>query len=710
MIRMPLQLEVPVQYVKGVGPARAAMLQKAKIGTVEDLLNYKPFRYEDRSSFRLMNQLRVGEDALVEGEIAVCGNYSTPMKKVRIFELVVEDRSGTLTVKFFNQPYLQRVLRNGQRLILYGQVRRDDYTLRPVLLNPEWERMDTSSEPAIHSGRIVPIYRRVGKLTTRSLRTIVHRAVSQLQPDIPDPIPDRLLEKHGLPDRRRAWRELHFPSPPEDRKREAFLEDLESSATPAQRRFVFEEFFLFHLGLQVVRRDRESLPKNRRIEINSRIREVVKGILPFHPTSAQKRVVGEIVGDLRSNNVMRRLLHGDVGSGKTIVALQAMVVVLENGFQAALMAPTEILAEQHFRTLSRYLRSTDYRLALLSGRVRGKRRREILEQIRSGGVQLVIGTHALIEAPVRFRDLGLAVIDEQHRFGVLQRSRLMGKGDQPDVLIMTATPIPRSLALTVYGDLDLSVLDELPPGRLPVETVLYSERDRNRVYDLLKRELAQDRQAYVVYPLIEESDKLELRAAEEMTGQLREVFAGYGVGLIHGRLKSEEKDAQMEALRNGTTQILVATTVVEVGLDVPNATVMVVEHADRFGLSQLHQLRGRIGRGSHQGTCVLMTGDARSENAFRRLDIMCRTSDGFRIAEEDLEIRGPGEFVGTRQSGIPQFQFGNIVRDRRLLELAAEESRDHLALLTKGARGEVKDHLAQLADQWRIRFGLFDVG
>ena len=707
---MPLRLEVPVQYVKGVGPARAAMLQKVQIATVEDLLNYKPFRYEDRSSFRLMNQLRVGEDALVEGEIAVCGNYSTPMKKVRIFEMVVEDRSGALAVKFFNQPYLQHVLRNGQRLILYGQVRRDDYTLRPVLLNPEWELVVSSSDSAIHSGRIVPIYRRVGKLTARSMRTIVHRAVTGLQREVQDPIPDRLLEKHGLPDRRRAWRELHFPVRPEDRKREAFLADLESSATPAQRRFVFEEFFLFHLGLQVVRRDRESLPKTRRIEINDGVREVVKGILPFHPTSAQKRVVGEIVDDLRSGNVMRRLLHGDVGSGKTIVALQAMVVVLENGFQAALMAPTEILAEQHFRTLSRYLRDTGYRLALLTGRVRGKRRQGILEEIRSGAVQLVIGTHALIEAPVRFRDLGLAVIDEQHRFGVLQRSRLMGKGDQPDVLIMTATPIPRSLALTAYGDLDLSVLDELPPGRRPVETVLYSERDRDRVYGLLRRELAQGRQAYVVYPLIEESEKLELRAAEEMAGQLREVFPGYGLGVIHGRLKSDEKDAQMQSLRDGTIQILVATTVVEVGLDVPNATVMVVEHADRFGLSQLHQLRGRIGRGGHRGTCVLMTGGARSENAFRRLDIMCRTSDGFRIAEKDLEIRGPGEFVGTRQSGIPQFRFGNIVRDRRLLELAAREARDHFSFLTEDAKGEGKDQLARLADQWRSRFGLFDVG
>ena len=531
-----------------------------------------------------------------------------------------------------------------------------------------------------------------------------------LQPDIEDPIPDRLLEKHGLPDRCRAWRELHFPARPEERKREAFLDDLESSATPAQRRFVFEEFFLFHLGLQVVRQDRESLPKTRRIEINDRVRDVVKGILPFHPTSAQKRVVGEIVGDLRSGNVMRRLLHGDVGSGKTIVALQAIVVVLENGYQAALMAPTEILAEQHFQTLSRYLRDTGYRLALLTGRVRGKRRRGILKQIRSGDVQLVIGTHALIEAPVRFRDLGLAVIDEQHRFGVMQRSRLMGKGDQPDVLIMTATPIPRSLALTVYGDLDLSVLDELPPGRQPVRTVLYSERDRPRVYNLLRRELARGRQAYVVYPLIEESDKLELRAAEEMAGKLREAFPGYGLGLIHGRLKGEKKEAQMEALRDRTIQILVATTVVEVGLDVPNATVMVVEHADRFGLSQLHQLRGRIGRGGHRGTCVLMTDEARSENAVRRLDIMCRTSDGFRIAEQDLEIRGPGEFVGTRQSGIPQFQFGNIVRDRRVLELAAREARDHFTFLTQDAKGGGKDQLARLADQWRSRFGLFDVG
>ena len=706
---MSIQLKTPAQFVKGVGPARAAMLERARVKTVEDLLNYKPFRYEDRSNFRPMNQAKMGEHVLVEGEIIVCGNYSTPMKKVQIFEMVVEDRSGSLTVKFFNQPYLKQILRKGHQLILYGQLRQDEYTFRPALINPEWELVDIAVDRTIHSRRIVPIYRRVGKLTTRSLRSIIFNVLSQLQPD-DDPIPSWLRKKYGLPERCLAWQELHFPSMPKPTHLKPFMESLQSSSTQAHKRFIFEEFFLFYLGLQLVRKRRRSLPKTRRLKTNKGIREVVKKVLPFHPTRAQKRVVGEIVKDLCSSNVMSRLLHGDVGSGKTMVALQAILVVLENGYQSALMAPTEILAEQHFGTLSRYLQETDYQLALLSGRTRSGKRKEILEQVGSGMVQLLIGTHALIEKNVLFRNLALVVIDEQHRFGVLQRSKLIGKGEQPDTLIMTATPIPRSLALTVYGDLDLSVLDELPPGRQPVKTIIRLERDRADVYTLLEQEIRKGRQAYVVYPLVEESAKLEIRAATEMFQKLSEVFPNYNLGLIHGRLKSEEKEARMEELREGKIQILVSTTVIEVGLDIPNATLMIVEHADRYGLSQLHQLRGRVGRGKHKGICILMTDVIRSQSAFQRLEIMHQTNDGFQIAERDLEIRGPGEFVGTRQSGVPQFQFGNIIRDRQLLDLAAKEAENHMKCLTQNEQVPGKDYLAKLATQWQNRFGLYDVG
>ncbi len=708
---MRVNLDTPIQYVKGVGPKRAEMFSAAGIRTAEDLLLCRPFRYEDRSVFRPISKLRAGDEGVVQGQVTATGRYLTPMKKVRIFEMFVSDSTGTLSVKFFNQPYLQKVFRKGQQVLLFGVCRVDDYTLGISLINPEFEILDSSEDALIHTGRIVPIYRKIVRMGSKHLRQIVFRLLQELNSHDVDPLPTEVRSCYGLPDRGQTYQQVHFPECPAGADRKTLLESLEREQLPEQRRLVFEEFFFFQMGLLAVKRGREIEPKARTLKITPRLREVIKRILPFHPTGAQKRALEEIVDDLCGTKVMSRLLQGDVGSGKTIVALQAMVLVMENGFQVAMMAPTEILAEQHHRTMARTLAGTRYRIALLSRGVKAKQKKKILARIAAGELDLVVGTHALLQEQVRFQELALVVVDEQHRFGVLQRSRLMEKGDRPDTLVMTATPIPRSLALTLYGDLDLSVIDELPPGRQPVKTVIKREQSRPEVYRMMRRELQQRRQIFVVYPLIEESAKVDLRAAREMAQQLAEsVFSEYSIGLLYGRLKAEEKEGLMDRFRRGDLQILVATTVVEVGIDVPNATLMVIEHAERFGLSQLHQLRGRIGRGSHPGLCILMTGGVRSQEAYRRLDTIRKTSDGFAIAAMDLEIRGPGEFVGTRQWGLPDFRFGNIVRHRQLLDDARSAAQAHLARLVSRSNQQGPEQVAQFADSWKQRFGLFQVG
>lgn len=708
---MSVHLDTPVQYVKGVGPRRAQQLEKAGIRTVEDLLQYRPFRYEDRTGFRTVAELRLEQEAVIQVQVLQVAPYSARRKRMEILELRVGDSSGQLSVKFFNQPYLQKVFQKGQEVIFFGAPRVDSYSRQLTLLNPEFEILEAEGEAAVHTGRIVPVYRKIGPLTTRVLRSILFRLLEDLKGvEMEDPLPAELRKKYGFPERGVAFRQLHFPDCPEGPRRQDCLRALESGQAPCQQRFIFEEFFTFQLGLQLVRKRRTLVPKPRIIRTSGRIREVLKSILPFRPTPAQKRVLKEIVEDLCSPQVMNRLLQGDVGSGKTIVALQAMVVVMENGYQTALMAPTEILAEQHFENLQGYLRKTPYQVELLTSRVTGKARQELQARIRSGEVHLLVGTHALIQEEVEYQNLGMVVIDEQHRFGVLQRSRLMEKGQRPDTLVMTATPIPRSLALTVYGDLEVSVLDELPPGRQPVKTVIKAEASRREVYRVLRSELEKGRQVYVVYPLIEQSENVDLRAATEMAEQLqKQEFPQFRVGLMHGRLKTEEKDELMKAFKEGDLHILVSTTVIEVGIDVPNATVMLIEHADRFGLSQLHQLRGRIGRGAHPGLCILMVDMIRSREAYQRLDIMRKTSDGFQIAEKDLEIRGPGEFVGTRQSGLPEFSFGNIVRDRQLLELARQEA-ERYSQNRKRQPGTPDPLWSEVERRWRERFRLFEVG
>jgi ATP-dependent DNA helicase RecG len=707
---MNVRPDSPVQYLKGVGPRRARILEAANLKTAGDLLWYLPFRYEDRSSFTEIASVRPGRDALIQAKVLVAGTYATSRKAFRIFEVKVRDRTGSITVKFFNQPYLEKVFKRGQTVILQGTPKYDSFLGGVSILNPEFEIVSSDSDSHTHMGRIVPIYRRIGQLTGRQIRGVLLNLLDKLDPNLPDTLPDTIRLKLGLPSLYEALRDVHFPEYPAHVPAARFERMLAEKRTPAHQRLIFEEFFLFQLGLQLIRARREVEPKAHRIEVDDRVRERLKQILPFRPTAAQKKVLREIVEDLLRPHPMSRLLQGDVGSGKTIVALQAIAVVVENGCQACLMAPTELLAEQHFRTLSRLLEDTGYRLALLTSGIKGRERKRILEETESGEMQLLVGTHALIQEGVGFRSLAFIVIDEQHRFGVLQRSSLMQKGRRPDTLVMTATPIPRSLALTAYGDLSVSVLDELPPGRHPVRTVIKRDENRGEVYRVIRKEVESGRQVYVVYPLIEGSEKSDLKAAAEMAEHLAtEVFPDLRVGLLHGKMRGAEKEEVMSRFLSGAIDILVSTTVIEVGIDVPNATVMVIEHAERFGLSQLHQLRGRIGRGGHPGLCILVVDRVTTREAFDRLDIMRRTADGFEIAEKDLEIRGPGEFIGTRQSGVPEFMFANIVRDRDLLEAARREAEFYVRSFQRGDPASEAE-MRRLVELWKGRFGLFEVG
>ncbi|MBI4444488.1 MAG: ATP-dependent DNA helicase RecG [Acidobacteria bacterium] len=707
---MSIRLDTPVQYLKGVGPRRAQIFSGAGIQSTGDLLRNRPARYQDRTNFKLIRDLNLDEEAVIRCRVIVAGRYTTPIKRVQIFEMVVSDRSGSMPVKFFNQPYLERVFRKEQEVILFGTVRNDPYVNSIGLVNPDYELIESDAEPMVHTGRIVPIYRKLGQLTTKQIRQLVSQALHDLDPNIEDTLPEEIKQKYGFPHLRVALEQLHFPAASPGQEPE-LLKRLETWRTPAQRRFIFEDFYSFQLGLQVLKKQREIFPKKRHIRIYPSVRETIKSVLPFHPTAAQKRVVKEIADDLCSSKVMNRLLQGDVGSGKTIVALQAILVVIENGFQAALMAPTEILASQHYERISAYLAKTRYRIGLLTSSVKGAARKHLLTAVQEGKINLLIGTHALIQKKVTFKDLALVVVDEQHRFGVLQRSLLSQKGDRPDTLVMTATPIPRSLALTLYGDLDLSVIDEMPPGRQPVHTILKTSRNRKEVYALVAEELEKGRQAFVVYPLIEESEKIDLKAATEMAEHLRtEVFKNYTVELLHGRLKADVKEELMQRFKSGETQILVSTTVIEVGIDIPNASVMLIEHAERFGLSQLHQLRGRIGRGAYLSYCILIADRFGSREAFERLDIMRKTSDGFKISEKDLELRGPGEFLGTRQSGMPEFIFGSIVRDRDLLAAAHSEAETRLEQVLEVSGNQQSRALKEIQQQWQKRFSLYGVG
>jgi ATP-dependent DNA helicase RecG len=711
-----------VQYVKGIGPRLAEVLAGKGIHTVDDLLHYLPFRYEDRLNPRTIAELRAGEMATVIAEVRNSGLFRT--RRMPIFQMTAGQGRTRLKCIWFNATYLRDKFKPGQVVALYGKVEAELRSGELQIVQPQFEVLEEPSEngspdssekklaESLEIGRIVPIYEAIGqgRLTSRWFRRTIHTALENLAPDMADAIPEMVRRHLDLISPREALRRVHWPQAGES------LEELQSSRTPAHVRLIFEELFFVELGLELKRREQKA-QTGIRFQLDDRVRSAIKKILPFHPTAAQKRVLKDIASDMEKISPMRRLLQGDVGSGKTIVAFEAAIIAMENGYQVALMAPTEILAQQHYFSARHILEPAGYRIVLLTGSLEDDRKREIRRHIGLGSAQLVIGTHALIEQKVEFAKLGLVIVDEQHRFGVLQRFKLMKKsGDvgvdaEPDVLVMTATPIPRTLALTLYGDLDVSVIDEMPPGRTPIITRRVSDDRSPEVWDFVRKQAAARHQTYVVYPVIEENEETELKAAVKMYKELSRLFADLRVGLLHGRMDADLKDQVMRLFQKGELDILVSTTVIEVGVDVANATMMVIEHAERFGLAQLHQLRGRIGRGAAKSYCVLMTGGKISEDGERRLDAMVRTSDGFQIAELDLELRGPGEFFGTRQAGMPSFQVANLIRDRQLLEIAKREA----AAVLEGpspeiSEEEIKKALRHMRARWQKSYGLVEVG
>ncbi len=732
-----LELSTSVQYVKGIGPRLAEVLGAKGIRTVDDLLHYLPFRYEDRVNPRGISELRVGEMATVIAEVRTSGLFRT--RRMPIFQMTAGQGRNRLKCIWFNGSYLRDRFKPGQLVALYGKVEQERGG-ELQLVQPQFEILGDSSEEgeageqkaasSLEVGRIVPIYESAGqgRLTPRWFRRIIHGVLENLSPQLADPIPAVVRAHLSLIPPQIALRQVHWPDPGES------FSDLQASRTPAHVRLIFEELFFLELGLELKRREQKA-QTGIAFSLDNRVREAIKKILPFHPTGAQKRVLKEIASDMEKPFPMRRLLQGDVGSGKTIVAFEAAIIAMENGYQVALMAPTEILAQQHYFSARRILENAGYRIVLLTGSVEEDRKREIRRHIGQGNAQLVIGTHALIEQKVEFAKLGLVIVDEQHRFGVMQRFKLMKKSaeegsnagadapvrlaepssatlGEPDVLVMTATPIPRTLALTLYGDLDVSVLDEMPPGRTPIVTRRISDDRADEVWQFVGKQVAAGHQAYVVYPVIEENEETELKAALKMHKELsKKVFPERRVELLHGRLSPDQKEDVMRRFQKGEVDILVSTTVIEVGVDVANATVMVIEHAERFGLAQLHQLRGRIGRGAAKSFCILMTGGKISEDGERRLDAMVRTTDGFQIAELDLELRGPGEFFGTRQAGMPSFQVANLIRDRQLLEAAKREAAAVLAGPNQEvSKEEIDRALRHMRTHWQKTYGLIEVG
>ena len=752
-------------YVKGVGPRVAEMLAAKGIQTAEDLLYHLPFRYEDRQNPRSLDELQEGEMASVIGEVR--GSTLLRTRKAPIFEMTVGQGRKALKCIWFNGGYLSGKFHAGQTIAVYGKVEPSRSSSNFKMIQPQFELLPDEGDDAetrlLEVGRITPVYESLGgaRLASRWQRRTIFNLLESVRGAVPECLPRAMLARLDLPDREASLREVHFP--PEGTP----FAQLQGWTTPAHRRLIFEELFFLELGLELKRR-RMRERAGVAFATTDKVREAIREVLHFHPTKAQKRALGEIVGDMRQPSPMRRLLQGDVGSGKTLVAFQAMLVAIENGYQAALMAPTEILATQHFLAARKLLEKSSrrYRIVLLTGSLDEDRKRRTRGEINRGEAQLVIGTHALIEEKVEFDRLGLVVVDEQHRFGVLQRFKLMKKprpdgteGAEPDVLVMTATPIPRTLALSLYGDLDVSVLDELPPGRTPIVTRRVAGEMAEEVWDFLRKQVARKRQAYIVYPVIEGSKedqpeldfshdpeaglepsplraknlvrkvktaelfpkaaqeanpgaKSGLKSAVEMHEQLRAgPLAGLRVALLHGRLDADEKEVVMRRFQRGEIDVLVATTVIEVGVDVPNATVMVVEHAERFGLAQLHQLRGRVGRGAAKSYCILMTGPRVSPLAEERLNAMVRTQDGFELAELDLNMRGPGEFFGTRQAGMPEFRVADLLRDRKLLELAKIEAEKFALAPEDGVTDEERAIVwERLKQAWQRKYGLVEAG
>ncbi|RKZ24524.1 DNA helicase RecG [bacterium] len=682
-----MNLESPVQYLKGVGPRKAELLKKLGVESLKDLLYLSPRRWLDRSVIKPIGSVRNGETVTVIGEVLDAWVETTKGGK-KIGTVVIWDGTGALTGRWFNQDWVEKVFKKHMKVVFSGEI---SFFKGFQILNPEYEILESEDYELVHTGRIVPLYPLTAGLNQKFMRKLVKNVIENYLHMLHDPIPEEIRRELSLYSLPEAIRKLHFPEK---------IQEIEE----ARKRLAWDEIFY----VQVFLAERKlSLEKKPGIGFNpeSKLLEKFLSSLPFELTSAQRRVLSEIKEDMKKETPMNRLLQGDVGSGKTVIALSAMLIAVDNGYQATLMAPTEILASQHFYVFKNFLQGLGVPVLSLLGGMKKTERKLVLTRLENGEPAVVVGTHALLEEDVKLPKLGLVVIDEQHRFGVLQRSRLREKGDNVDVLVMTATPIPRTLTLTIYGDLDVSVLDELPPGRKPVKTRWVREDKREKVYEWLRERIEKGEQAYVVLPLIEESEKLNLRAVVDMYEELKKRFPSFRIGMLHGRMGKDEKEGIMDAFRKGEIQILVSTTVIEVGVDVPDATIMIIEHAERFGLSQLHQLRGRVGRGEKKSYCILITPRKITEDAERRLAAMEQYSDGFKLSEIDLEIRGPGEFFGTRQHGFPDFKFFDIFRDKKLLSDARK-----IAWRVAQKPELYPSIFAELSELKETRFSLIDVG
>ncbi len=694
-------LATPIQFIKGVGPKLAEALTRKAIATVEDALYMLPNRYEDRREIRPIARLRPGCTEVFFGAVVSAEALTTKGGR-KYFEVIVRDESGTVSLKWFHfvSVWMKRTWKPGRRGIFTGDVTQFGFQKEVHHPEAEWlaEGEDVAAVMArdpVSFGRIVPVYPLTEGVQQRTMRKIMQGVVEQFASCVVTSLDRETCARRRLLPLADALREVHQPSA------EAELERLNSGATHAHRSLVFDEFFYLELGLALKRRG-FTLEAGIPFQVTHRYTKPLLKMLPFSLTTAQRRVLSEIKEEMMAPHPMHRLVQGDVGSGKTLVALMAALVAVENDYQVAIMAPTEILAEQHYLNIHGWCDGLGIRTVLLTAGLKGKERAAVLAEVAEGGAQIVIGTHAVIQEKVSFHRLGLGIIDEQHRFGVVQRGVLRKKAENPDILVMTATPIPRTLAMTVFGDLSLSVVDELPPGRTPIETRIFTESRRRQVYGIIREEVQAGRQAYLICPLVEETEKSELKAASQMAEHLQsEVFPDLRVGLLHGRMRPEEKEGVMRSFKEGAIQILVATTVIEVGIDVPNATVIAIEHAERFGLSQLHQLRGLVGRGSHRSRCLLLASDRLSDDGVKRLRVMEETTDGFRIAEADLEIRGPGDFLGTRQAGLPDFRIANIIRDGRILEEARQEA---FAVVERDPELKLPEH-GRLRDELVRRWG-----
>jgi len=657
---MALRLDTSVQYLKGVGPKLGELFSRKGLKTVQDLLDFYPRAYEDQRQARNIASIRPGETVRLKASVVKVASIPIGKSKRRIYDITLKDASGIIHCKFFRIPfkgYFERLV-PGKEVQIVGLVK--DYKGRIEFHHPDL--LDIEPEESTQDV-LIPIYTEIEGLSSAKFMRLVRSVFPLVQEWPVELFPAWILEKYKLLKRRDALYQIHCPVPDES----AALFDFKAQS---QRRIIFEEFFWMELLLATKKAgvQREKGPV---IEGTGVLSEKIIQSLPFQLTGAQSRALSEILNDLKGLHPMNRLVQGDVGSGKTLVCLLAAVATIESGFQACLMVPTEILAEQHYQTVKKYLPSS-IRCALLTGKTKASVRDEIFEKLQKGEIDLLIGTHALIEDPVQFKNLGLVIIDEQHRFGVEQRGLLKAKGSNPHFLVMTATPIPRTLAMTVYGDLEVSIIDELPPGRAPIQTRVAYTSKRGAAFDFMNEQVQKGRQAYIVYPLVEESEKMDLKNAVEEFEKLKTQYPNIRFGLLHGKMKPQEKEMVMNQFRENQFQVLVSTTVIEVGVDVPNANMMIVEHAERFGLSQLHQLRGRVGRGEHKSFCLLMLGYAVSDEARQRLEFMEKTQDGFKVAEFDLEMRGPGEFMGRRQSGLTGFRMANLVRDLALLIEARE--------------------------------------